>query len=143
MNTRFERVKHHIQDNKRSYLAFGGGVIFAAGTMLVMRRSSISLALRETAGPALRGTGENSVFSFVSPTTIAGKTTINVSQIVDAHRQGAPSWVVRCIETGETFVSQRQAALAKGLSESRLSTHLNGITENLDGLHFERICMAA
>ena len=70
-------------------------------------------------------------------------TTLNMVSYISADRQGPPSWVVRCLETGDVFTSQRAAALAMNLAQDHLSNHLNGTRDNVNGYHFERICMAA
>ena len=62
---------------------------------------------------------------------------------VEANRQGPPSWVVRCLETGEVFSSQNKAAEVLNVSPHDISLYLNGLKDNAGGLHFERICMAA
>lgn len=54
-------------------------------------------------------------------------------------RRGHAGNVVRCIETGETFASQNRAAELLGLSSTKLSRHINGKLENVEGLHFEKI----
>jgi len=63
--------------------------------------------------------------------------------VVKADRQGPPSWIIECIETGEKAFSQNSMAHLKGISRSKLSQHLNGSREHVDGLHFKRLAMAA
>jgi hypothetical protein len=67
----------------------------------------------------------------------------NITTVIESGRQGPPSWVVRCRETGEVFVSQRAASIGKGIAEANISKHLNGFQDSAEGLHFERICLAA
>ena len=67
----------------------------------------------------------------------------DLNYTITSNRQGPPSWVVRCIETGEVFSSQNKAAEVLGISKQDLSKHLNKTMDTADGLHFERICMAA
>jgi hypothetical protein len=43
-----------------------------------------------------------------------------------ARKQGPPSYVIRCIETGEIFTSQAEACRQLDIDPSRLSRHLNG-----------------
>jgi hypothetical protein len=43
-----------------------------------------------------------------------------------ARKQGPPSYVIRCIETGDIFTSQAEACAQLGINPSRLSRHLNG-----------------
>jgi hypothetical protein len=66
----------------------------------------------------------------------------NVSYFA-ANRPGPPSWVIRCLETNELFMSQAQAAFEMELLPCEISNHLNGLRDDVRGFHFERICMAA
>ena len=136
-------VKEHVYKNKKTYVACGLTAITVAGITMLVMRPRIGSAIGGAAGPAVGGTGQSGVSNFISPVNVGGKTTVNLSQVIEAHRQGPPSWVVRCLETGEAWASQRSAALANGLQESHLSSHLNGLRDHVNGLHFERVCLAA
>jgi hypothetical protein len=43
-----------------------------------------------------------------------------------ARKQGPPSYVIRCVETGQIFTSQAEACRMLGIDPSRMSRHLNG-----------------
>lgn len=123
-------VKEHVEKYKPLYLC--GGVAIVAGiTGYIMRGIASQHIDRGNAVIAKRGIA------------VQGKSVVmnNVSYI-SSRRQGAPSWVVRCIETGEIFTSQLSAAKELGISSSDLSQHLNGRKEHAQGFHFERICLA-
>lgn len=129
MTERIKKIKEHIKENRKVYIcsAFSAGI-----TMLIMRgvaSQSISRDVIVTAGRD----------AIVARKKIAMR---NVS-FISSNRQGAPSWVVRCKETGAIFTSQRSAALEMGISTTNISRQLNGLQENAQGYHFERICMAA
>lgn len=96
-----------------------------------------------TASRGIPVTGENSGFIFNNQQGLVNRNTMNITQVVDSLRRGAPSLVVRCLETGEAFMSQRTAANVMGLSEAEISRHLNGALDHVRGYHFDRICMAA
>ena len=97
-----------------------------------MRSSSGSTILRDSIVEAQRDS------------IVLGKNaTLNQVSYFASERQGPPSWVVRCIETGNVFTSQRSAAFAMEISESNISRQLNGLKDQADGYHFERLCMAA
>jgi hypothetical protein len=132
IKAKYEKVKQHVQENKTTYLIVIGGVAVATGTCLLMRDILPQPISRDIVVTASRDT------------VVAGKKVVmkNVSYI-SADRQGPPSWVVRCKETGSIFTSQNSAAIEMGLSSSHLSSHLNGMRDHVDGYHFERICMAA
>ena len=68
---------------------------------------------------------------------------LNDVSFIFSNRQGPPSWVIRCKETGDIFSSQAKAALEMNIEASRISEHLNGVRDSVNGYHFERICLAA
>jgi hypothetical protein len=140
---RIEKIKQHVKEHKEAYIvgAIGAGV--AAGTWLVMRDTD-SQSIRDAIGVPARGAIGVPGERIVNQNIISGKNNVlNSVSYISANRQGPPSWVVRCKETGEIFTSQKSAAIEMGLSPSHLSNHLNGIREHVDGNHFERICLAA
>jgi hypothetical protein len=132
MNKRAIRVKEYLQEHKELYIGLGVGVIVAGITYSIMRAQSGSIILRDSIVEAQRDS------------IVLGKNaTLNQVSYFDSNRQGPASWVVRCVETGLVFTSQRAAALAMDISESNISRQLNGLKNQADGYHFERICMAA
>lgn len=116
-------IKTHIERHKSAYL-IGAGVAIAGVTWYFT-------------GKAYTKAGPTNVASL-----IFGKNTVNQTAITMVERQGPPSHIVKCVETGETLLSQRSMAGLKGLNESHLSDHLNGGRPHVGGLHFERIGMA-
>ena len=128
-----EKIKNHLKDYKERYIIGGICLVTGAGiTVLIMRGVASQHISRGSAVTATRGIA------------VSGKNVVmnNVSYI-SSNRKGAPSWVVRCLETDQVFTSQRAAALGMDLVESELSKHLNGVRDHVNGYHFERICMAA
>ena len=131
MHPKLENAKQHIKDHQTAYI-LGTSVAVAGITCLIMRgvaSQPIDSVIHGVAGPVIHGTRNKVVMSNVS--------------YISANRQGPPSWVVRCLETGKIFTSQHQTALKMELRESDLSRHLNGVLDHVDGYHFERICLAA
>lgn len=128
-----EKVKEHIKEHKLAYSCAATGFAVAGITFLITRGISSQHIGRGTSVTANRG------ISVVADRSVV---TSNVS-FISSRRQGAPSWVVRCKETGQIFTSQRSTALEMGLSESELSKHLNGLLDHVRGFTFERICIAA
>lgn len=125
-------IKEHFKKHRTIYLCTATGVVVAGITCVIMR------------GVASRHIEDGCTVLAKGGYTVLGKSVVtnNVSYI-SSNRQGPPSWVVRCIETGNIFASQKSAAIEMGIDPSNLSKHLNGIFNNADGYHFERICMAA
>lgn len=104
---------------------------------------SIGSSYTGAAGSSYTGAGESSNGQGVTFVQPKAKTVTNNVAIIDARRQGPPSWVVRCVETGQITSSQRAMAAALGISESNISKQLNGILDHAEGYHFERICLSA
>jgi hypothetical protein len=132
LDSKFQQVKKHFCENKKTYLAGVGGAAFASITCIVMRgvaSQSISPGISGTASRGISVTGKKIAMTNVS--------------LISANRQGPPSWVIRCLETGNIFTSQHAAAIEMGLPESELSKHLNGFMDHVRGNTFERICIAA
>lgn len=165
-----ERVKEHVKKHKELYLGIGVGIGLAGITCLIMKDKNLRAVLLQgadgqdavttgfmvssphispellgTTSPELLGTGESAVSIFSPHLAInnSPNTVLNLKQVINSNRKGAPSWVVRCVETGQIYTSQRAAALATGIAESDISRHLNGLRELSENLHFERICLAA
>jgi len=142
-------VKKHVEDNKGFYIGLGIGAAIAGFTFLIMRRysnCSISPAIGVTAKRAPGVPGKTSINALEvnrGGLVLGDSYALNNVSFISSNRQGPPSWVIRCLETGNIFTSQRAAALAMKLSESHLSEHLNGLKDHIDGYHFERICLAA
>lgn len=130
---KFQSVKSHIREHKVVYCSVGSSIIVAGITVLIMRGVASQHIDRGISVVAERGI---SVFADRSVVT-------NNVSLISSRRQGAPSWVVRCIETGQTFMSQLAAAEGMNLPASEISKHLNGVMDNVRGFTFERICMAA
>jgi hypothetical protein len=126
-----EKIKDHIREHPMVY-SVGLGTIVATITVIVMRGVKSQPIDRGISVIAKRGI------------SVLGKKVVlhNVSYI-SSDRQGPPSWVIRCKETGEIFTSQLAAAKEMGLSSSEISKHLNGKMDHVRGNTFERICMAA
>jgi hypothetical protein len=117
-----DKVKAHIGRHK---------VAYSFGTVVVVAGVSYYVGTR---------VGSPKVFSN-SIVGINNKLDQRVVQLVD--RKGPPSWIVRCVETNEEFVSQGKTAIAHGLRESDLRAHLNGMLDSVNGKHYVRLGLAA
>jgi hypothetical protein len=126
-------VKEHI---KRYQFAYGvaAGIGVAGITYLIMRGVASQPINVGNVPDAAHG-------GIVS--VMGKKAVMNNVSFISANRQGSPSWVIRCLETDKIFTSQRKAALAMNIPQPDLSHHLNGLTDSVRDLHFERICLAA
>jgi hypothetical protein len=137
----WDNIKSHFQRNKTTYVAVG-----VAGITYALTRSISSSHIGGTVGVPVNGpigTIAENVANARALQLFSNKPHLTMTTIIEAGRQGPPSWVVRCKETGDIFTSQIQAARSMGITPSLLSGHLNGKFEDVHNLHFERICMAA
>lgn len=118
MKEQFEKVKTHVKNNKKVYIAAGVGVAVGAGVVLCLgdRVNVTQIAI-----------GKNNVLK---------QTTLLV-------RRGHPGFVIKCKETGEVFASQNRAAEALGVSARSIARHLKGEHPNAGGFTFENLGEAA
>lgn len=127
-----EKLKAHCEKYKQTYIMVGVSiavsVVVGIGVYALTKRNNPDINVD------------------ISDNTDSNPIGVNLGTLnytVEANRQGPPSWVVRCLETGEVFSSQSKAAEALGVSKQDISKTINGRKDNSGGLHFERICMAA
>ena len=128
-----EKLRNHYYRYRTEYICAASLIGFALITHSVMRRNFITQPINGGISAVADG-----------GISVVGKKVVmdNVSYI-SQNRKGPPSWVVRNLETGAVFTSQKAAASELEIPASELSKHLNGLMENVRGLHFERVCMAA
>ena len=150
-----EKTKKHIKKYKTTYSCITTGVAVATFTCIIMRgrHAENPMGSDRLDGESVRSFRDKmskhigrgtSVTAERGISVLADRSVVtnNVSYI-SSRRQGGPSWVIRCIETGKIFTSQLNAANEMNLSSSEISKHLNGIMNDVRGYHFERICIAA
>lgn len=131
MNERIEKIKEHFRENKAIYISGGLGIIAGAGfTCIIMRGRHAGIQ----GVPDGRDTVTMRPFNFLSPIN-------NVTTVIEREGRGHPGYIVRCIETGEYFLSQNEAAKKIGTYPSLISGHLQGKFPDVDGFHFERLGM--
>ena len=134
--TKFEKIKQHLKNNRKIYLGAAGSVAFAGITCFVMRERYEALA---NSGAYGLKTADTSVtmrpLSFLS-------SQINAVNVINRSIIGRPGYLIRSIDTNEFFASQREAAKAFGISEAVLSKHVTGKLPNANGHLFERLYFA-
>jgi hypothetical protein len=136
-----EQIKNHVKKYKVAYSCIATGVVVAGITTIIMRRrySVVCFAASDNSNRISRAIGVAAGRDIV----VTRKSVLNNVSYISSNRKGAPSWVIRCLETDVVFTSQRAAAIGMELSEKHISSHLNGVRDNVNGYTFERICMAA
>lgn len=116
---KLDKIRTHISENRKVYIAAGVGVAVGAvavGAGLYGRQIIVNDALN---------------VSVNSP-----KTNIVIANLA---RRGHPGNIIRCVETGEVFASQNRAAEAMEISASTLARHLKGLRDHVGGNTFEYI----
>lgn len=122
MKERIQKIKQHLKDNRRVYLACGGtAVVAAVGTLLVTRRDELSIFKQEINQP------------------LSWKPTAHNSIEVHIEALGDPGNIIQDTTTGTVYASQGQAARELGVSPSRVSEHLSGKLLDVGGHHLVKL----
>jgi hypothetical protein len=121
MKERIEKVKNHFAENKAVYVAVG----ITASVSVILTLSVVGIRGLIITKPIITVNGNGNTTTY--------------AHVALSQRRGHPGYVIRCLETGKVFFSQRHAAAEMGLSQSTISKHLNGTLQSVDGFTFERI----
>lgn len=135
MNEKLEKIKAHVIKHKTVYVSVAVGVASAGITCLIMRGRHADM-LSVSDGPE-KVTVRPFSFNFFA------KESGNIVTAIHRDGRGNPGYITRCLETGQLFTTQGEAARAFELSPSILSDHLSGKIENAGGFHFERLGVAS
>jgi len=115
MNQKIERIKNHLVENKKVYIAAVAGAVMGGIVVLMIikyRRLPSEINVTRILSPG----DENIMKVFINPL-------------------GDPGNVVQCVETGTVYASQGQAARELGVSAIEVCKHLKGRYENINGNH--------
>jgi len=120
---KLDKVKQHFKRNSKLYLGIGIGV----GVTLI--------------GGAIFAKTPSGQAAIKNVVAMNWKPTVNNTLVYTEglERRGHPGYIVKCIETGEVFASQQRASDLLNLNPSDLSKHLNGESNHVKGLTFERL----
>ena len=128
------KIRNHFIRNAPLYLV---GIAGFSCLMMRGRSGVLSVPDSQLVGRGISVTAKDGI------SVLGKRVEMNNVSYFSSNRQGPPSWVIRCKETGALFTSQNSAAVEMGLPASEISKHLNGVMGNVRGNTFERICMAA
>lgn len=141
------KLKIHLKRHKTFYVGLGTGIVLAGITVLIVKGR---LALQSPPGPSFADSGKELCtkldarmeWSEKTPTGsfIYGYNNHN-NTITTIHNggRGHSGYVTRCVETGELFATQGDAARTYGIPETILSKHLNYGRDLVENLTFERV----
>ena len=152
-NTNREKLRAHWQEWRGFYIGVAVGVVLAGITLLVVRGAlrshdlralrlgSNETTMRKSLSAAPRLGADCPIQESTGSFSSAGDMYINSHVVQTTHtgRVGHPGFITRCVETGELFLSQGDAARAHGVAESALSAHLNRGLPLDQGVNFERL----
>jgi hypothetical protein len=111
-NAKYKRIRQHIQDNQIPYSVAGGVGIGVVG-MLLVKGSPVHI--------------DNSVAPVFNNMPVFNNTVNN---------GGHMRKIVRCLEDDTLWLSVTDAAASRNVPLSLMSRHLNGHTDNVNGLHY-------
>ena len=115
-----QKVKGHFKKHKDKYIVGGVCTVVGVGVGIYMgNKGMINIQLVNTG----RVTQVQNIDKSINVLT----------------RRGHAGNVVRCLETGEIFASQNRACDLLGLNRYDLSSHLNGVKDEVKGLTFEKV----
>jgi len=142
-----EKIKNHFIKHKEAYIVGVSGVIVSA----LATYTCCKMRGRHADVPRVSDEGLITERSVVNEPIIRSLNLLsknsgnhtNVVAVVEKEGRGHPGYLVKCLETGEILSSQQQMANKFGIPESVLSDHLRGRFDNANGLHFERLNVAA
>lgn len=137
MNT---RIKAHLEKHRTNYIILGTSVVVAGITMAIMKDPKRVL-LSETQTTLLSEVVAPDQ-AHARPFIFSDHSIMNMGTVtnnIHYGKKGHPGFLTIWVETGKIYKSQKAAARAIGVSDSLMSTHLNGKLSDLDGQHFERL----
>ncbi|WNM72513.1 hypothetical protein SEA_ARTORIAS_44 [Gordonia phage Artorias] len=117
-----DKVKKHVQDNKKYYLV--GGVV-------------VTIVAAGTTGYILgTKTSPKEVMNQISPKQqgfVVWKPTQTLEVYIEAC--GDPGNIIQDLTTGTIYASQNQAAAALGVDKAAVSRHLKGLSNHVGDGH--------
>jgi len=133
VNPTIEKVKTHLKENKTIYISAGVTAVLAGITYAIVRE------LHTTLDAGVDCPEREPMGSLIFSNSLFGSSTNNVVTTIHTGSKGNSGFVTKCIETGEIFATQGDAARAFGIPEEFMSKHLNYGRELFEDLHFERV----
>ena len=127
---KIKKIKKHFRDNRKTYITHT--IVALAATAV----TALILASRRNEINVETGDGD------IQTNFIAENQEINYyKQTITKYgnKQGAKGNRVVCLETQKEFQSQSLAAIWAGVSNKRMSQHLDGMTPNVNEWTFMRV----
>ena len=122
--SKLDKIKTHFRENKKLYvgIAIGGGVAVVGFAVYSVTREK-----------------------YVGATAINIGYKNTIEQHIEVHIEalGDPGNIIQDTTTGTIYASQNQAARELGVDHRRISKHLQGLTDNVDGHKFNLLGKAS
>lgn len=133
--TRWERFKSHMKRNKQTYILSGVGILLGVAGGYTLAK------VGEGSGDVLNLEVGDIGDSQVSITAVDNSVDNSETHIhnTPSNYGGYQSKIVKNLDTGEIFESQKAAAESIGVNRQMMSRHLDGLYPDLNGFTFERI----
>lgn len=121
--TKPDKIRTHISENRKVYIAAGVGIAVGAGiTAVILKKPETQIA------PKI-----NQILSYKPNATLE----------VHIEALGDPGNIIQDLTTGTVYASQGQAARELGLSASDISKHLAGKCDSVKGHQFAKLGKAS
>lgn len=131
--SRWERFKSHVKRNKKVYIFSGVGILLGIAGGYTLAK------LGEDSGDIYEAPVLDIDDSDVGDVNVNSFNTENYIHNTTNNYGGYQSKIVKNLDTGEIFESQKAAAESIGVDTRTMSKHLNGERDHLYGNTFERI----
>ena len=122
-----DQVKQHIKKHKTIYICVAVVVVTTIAAVVVTRKVMLAKFSPEV----------------ISKVSVAEGATIGDNAHITTNiyngLRGHPGFQTLCLDTGEVFSSQNDAALFAGVDKKTMSRHLNGLLPDINGVVFTRL----
>lgn len=117
MHSRIEKIKNHLQENKKVYIGTGVGLVVGAATTVVICKFRAQPADMQVNNKIQQ------ILSYKPQATLE----------VYIEALGDPGNIIQDTTTGTIWASQNQTAKALGVNPARVSEHLAGKIPDING----------
>ena len=119
MNQKIERIKNHLVENKKVYIAGAVGVVIGGVIVFVLVRKAYGVP----------GISQKAI----------GIWNKQIATLITIDAPGNSGNVIQDLTTGTIYPSQNAAVKALGLNPTRLSEQLNGTAKHVSGRVFKKL----
>ena len=133
-----EKIKNHFIKHKEAYIV-GGCSILVAGITCAIMRGKYTSSHQELDSERLRRSEPDMTVNTRPLNIFNNKPITSVVTVVEREGRGHTGYIIRCLETGDVYFTQNEAAEALHVWPSIISRHMNGSIPDINGNHLERV----